>query len=118
MYYLKIISLEGCPYSEAAEKLVSSNKIDSEIIKVTQNEKKKFKTNEIQTFPQIYLKKKHSNGDVLIGGYSKLKEYFDKIMEEPSNSKFDSLKLKILNDNKNLSEKSALRMIELLSKNY
>jgi len=113
MYYLKIISLEGCPYSQAAEDLVKSNNIKSEIIRITQNEKEKFKTKEINTFPQIYLKKKYSSGEVLIGGYSKIKEYYDDIMKQPSNKNFDLLKDKINKENKNLSEKSTLRLIGL-----
>ena len=112
MYYLKLISLENCPYSEAANQLVNSNNIKSEIYIVKQKEKNKFKTTKIRTFPQIYLKKKNSSGDVLIGGYSNLKSYFDDINNDKIN--ITNMKNKIMNEVNGISEKGALRLIELL----
>ena len=114
MYYLKIISLQGCPYSEAVEKLVKNNKIESKIIKINQYEKEKFKSSNIDTFPQVYLKKKYSSGDLLIGGYATLKSYYDLVH---ANNKIDleSIKNKIMKDNYNLSNKSILRLIQLIS---
>mgnify|MGYP001198726238 CR=1 FL=1 len=118
MYYLKIISLEGCPYSDAVEQLVKNNNINSKIIKINQFEKFKYKVSDIETFPQIYLEKKYSSGSVLIGGYSKLKSYFDSIHSlSPNSKKLDILKNKINKENKDLSKKSVLRLIQLLA-NY
>ena len=77
MYYLQLISLKDCPYSEAAQSLLKDNNINHELVLVNRNEKDKFKTDNISTFPQIYLKKENSNGSVLIGGYDLLKEYYD-----------------------------------------
>ena len=111
MYYLKLIYLNKCPYSEAAEELLLNNKIKSKIIKIDQNEKDKFKTDSIQTFPQIYLEKENSKGSLLIGGYDILKEIFETInLKSSLNSIKDVIKSKI-----NISNKSALRIIELFT---
>ena len=114
MYYLKIISLNGCPYSEAIEQLVKNNKIDSKIININQYEKEKYKSEEIDTFPQVFLNKKYSSGNLFIGGYSKLKSYYDMI-HSSNKINFDSVKTKIKKDNPNLSDKSILRIIQLIS---
>ena len=111
MYYLKLIFLNNCPYSEAAKELILNNKIKSKIIKVEQNEKEKFKTDKINTFPQIYLEKKNSKGSQLIGGYDIFKEIYDAVK---SNSSLNSIKDKITNKI-NISNKSLLRLIELLN---
>ena len=112
MYYLKVISLEGCPYSEAAKTLVKENKIKSSIINVSHNEKMKFKTKTIDTFPQIFLNKENSSGNVLIGGYSTIKYYYDEI--QSNRKSLDHVKKIIKKDNSNLSDKSILRLIQLL----
>ena len=115
MYYFKIISLKTCPYSEAAESLFRENNINHELIQVDRSEKDKFKSNDISTYPQIYLKKKHSSGSVLVGGYDTIKEYFDIAKNNSGNPKIlDKLKNKIKKDNKNISDKSVLRLIQLL----
>lgn len=115
MYYIKLISLKGCPYSEAAESLLSNNKIKSEIVSVNYHEKDKFKTNEAQTFPQLYLKKKYSSGSLFLGGYDTFKSYYD-LAHSNSNKEniLDKIKQEIKNKNKNMSNKSILRLIELL----
>ena len=111
MYYFKLICLDMCPYSEAAKELVLNNKIKSKIIKINQNEKEKFKTDEIKTFPQIYLEKENSKGSLLIGGYDILKELFDTVNSKISLDLIkDKIKSKI-----NISNKSSLRIIELLT---
>jgi len=115
MYYFKLVSLEGCPYSMASEELFLNNKIKHELVKVKQNDKIKYKTEKINTFPQIYLKKKYSNGSLLIGGYDDIKEYYDFINSTNQNSNVIN-KFKDLVDKKieNISEKSALRIAQLL----
>ena len=58
MYYLLIVTLEGCPYSMATINLLDTFKIIYKHLKVKIKDKENFKTIEIDTFPQIYLKKK------------------------------------------------------------
>lgn len=70
-----IYSLEGCPYSQASEKLVALKLQPSEyqIEKVSQNEKEDYKEkNNHPTFPQVF-----NNGE-LLGGYTELKDYLTK----------------------------------------
>ena len=111
MYYLQLISLEDCPYSEAAESLLKDNNINHKLVLVNRNEKDKFKTDNISTFPQIYLKKENSNGSVLIGGYDLLKEYYD---SSKNTKNLDKLKKVIKKNTSGISEKSVLRFIQLI----
>lgn len=114
MYYLQLISLKDCPYSEAANSLVNDNKINSKITIVNRNEKDKFKTQEIDTFPQVYLKKENSNGSVLLGGYTELKSYYD-LVQSGKNKKDSLSQIKgQIKKNINISDKSILRLMELL----
>lgn len=112
MYYLKLISLEGCQYSNAANQFVKNNKIKSEITSISYSEKDKYKTDKIKTFPQIYLNKKNSSGSVLIGGYDNLISYYEAVQSKKKSFEYVSKKIK--KENNNLSEKSILRLIELL----
>lgn len=111
MYYLQLISLKDCPYSEAAESLLKDNSINHKLVLVNRNEKDKFKTDNISTFPQIYLKKENSNGSVLIGGYDSLKEYYD---SAKNTKNLDKLKKVIKKNTSGISEKSVLRFIQLI----
>ena len=74
-YYLKAIILQGCPYSNNAVKLLKEHKIISDIEYITYNNKELYKTDKIQTFPQIYLKKYNSKGNLLLGGYNDLNNF-------------------------------------------
>jgi glutaredoxin len=110
MYYLFVVVLEGCPYSNAALELLTDNKTNFKSLKVTSNDKEKYKTNEISTFPQIYLKK--NNNSLLLGGYSDLKTFFETFNNQPYNIKnVNEFKRKYSNWNKH----SILRMIELIN---
>ena len=111
MYYLQLISLKDCPYSEAAQSLLKDNNINHKLVLVNRNEKDKFKTDNISTFPQIYLKKENSNGSVLIGGYDLIKEYYD---SANSTKNLDKLKKLIKKNSPDMSEKSVLRFIQLI----
>ncbi len=109
MYYIKIISLEGCPYSILAENLLNNMKINHNLIRTKYNDCDKYRTDDIKTFPQIYLKKENSKGNLLLGGYDDLKYSIDL---------FKGQKLNDNNINKFMkkydwSRKSALRLIEL-----
>ena len=77
MYYLFVVVLESCPYSESAIELLESHKIKFKSLKVSRSEKNKYVTNEISTFPQVYLKKSNNNDSLLLGGYTDLKKFFD-----------------------------------------
>jgi len=112
MYYLEIISLEGCPYSIAAEELVKTKKIKHETVKINHEDKHLHKHNKLDTFPQIYLRKDNSTGRLLLGGYQNLDKI--NIMIE-GNSDITNLVTeikKIVLDKFN--KKSILRLIELM----
>jgi len=110
-YYLYLIVLKDCPYGNNAIQLLENYNIknfEKNTIKI--HDKEKYKTELIDTFPQIYLKKKNSNGSLLLGGYSELKSFFDKFYQTPLNETY------LNNFNKNWSKKATLRLIELINK--
>lgn len=108
-YYLHSVILKGCPYSNAAHELLTNI---SEFTFVDYNNKDKHKTSDISTFPQIYLKRKDSNGSLLIGGYDNIKEMYDLFhKKEYSETNIN----KFIENNKNWSKKSLLRFIELIN---
>ena len=77
-YYLQSVILQNCPYGNATSELLDKHpNIKQKSIIVNNNNKENYKTDQISTFPQIYLKKKNKSGSLLIGGYSDLKELFD-----------------------------------------
>lgn len=108
MFKLKLISLDGCPYSMAAESFLDDLNINYDLVKVYQENKEEYKTNEIKTFPQTYL------NNVLLGGFDDLKEIYDTLsskteldeMIEYLNEKFES----------KLTRKEKLRIIEFFVK--
>lgn len=107
MYYIKIIVLKKCPYCENALNILKKIKKENlEIIQIDDSEKHLYKTQFINTFPQIFLKKKNSKGSLLIGGYDDIKFIDDSIKNK------EAIKI-IRNKFKNFSKKAALRIIEL-----
>ena len=110
MYIVKIISLENCPYSIAAINLLSNEKINTKIINVTMNNKETFKNKEIRTFPQIYLMRDNRKGQLLIGGYTDIKEITDFI--NTTNS-LDKLINFLTKKYPKWSRKAKLRFLEL-----
>jgi glutaredoxin len=111
-YYLYAIILEGCPYSKKAEELLNSyNNLEKNIITISYSDKEKYKTNEINTFPQIYLKKKNSNGNLLLGGYSDLKDFYNNFYKKT----YSENNVSNFINNKNWSKKAVLRLIELIN---
>ena len=110
MYYLYIITLENCPYSIAALDLLNSLNIKYKHLIVNQTNKEKYKTEEIKTFPQIYLKKK--NDTLLLGGYSNLKEFIDIFINQKYN---EENILKFHNKYKLWNIKSILRLLEIIN---
>ena len=67
----KLISLEYCPYSRNAEEIFKNSTAKYELVKVTSNTKKEYKTKFISTFPQIFYE------ELLIGGVHELKMYIN-----------------------------------------
>jgi glutaredoxin len=112
-YYLQTVILENCPYGNATLRLFEQHNIKTQIITVTQNNKDNYKTENIQTFPQIYLKKNNSKGSLLLGGYDELVSFIDKFkLQSYSKKNIDEFI-----DTKKWSRKATLRLIELLNKN-
>jgi|SaaInlV_165m_DNA_2_1040747.scaffolds.fasta_scaffold60834_2 glutaredoxin len=112
MYSLKLVSLENCPYSIAANDLLKDKKINIKFINVTQNNKETFKNEQIKTFPQIYLIKNNRIGDLLVGGYSDIKDIID------YNNKGEELDKQVKYFTERYptwSRKAKLRLIELLN---
>lgn len=110
-YHIKIISLENCPYSQSAKELVKNYNINSKIIDITRDEKDKFKTNSIQTFPQIYLKKYNKVDDLLLGGYSDLSNFVNEFYKKP----YSDDKVNDFMNKYKWSKKAVLRLIQLIN---
>jgi glutaredoxin len=114
MYQLKIYSLEGCPYSMNAEKLLKNNNIDFNLIKVSYDEKDHYKQlNKMNTFPQIFLETNQEN--IKIGGYSDLNDIYNTIND---NTTFDNmlskLRTKLTFQNTLNEKKNILKIISIL----
>ena len=112
MYYLDVISLEGCPYSMNTEKIMEKNNIRNNLVKVNRSEKESYKNENIRTFPQIYLKKYNSSGSVLLGGNNDLEEIISlrgnnlEVQKKHLEKKYNKISKKII-----------LRIIELINVN-
>ncbi len=111
-YFLKMILLEGCKYSIAAHDLTKIHQTPCQITWITQSEKELYKNDKIQTFPQIYLNRFNTKGNLLLGGYDDLKLFYDT---------FKGVKLLDSNINEFMqkskwSKKSTLRLVQLINK--
>jgi len=112
-YYLQCIILKNCPFSEAAYALLNNYQhIKPDYIFINHTDKEKYKTENINTFPQIYLKKNNSNGTQLIGGYTEIKNIFDIFYNNYDKLLRENFKKKY---NIKWSDKSLLRLIELIN---
>jgi glutaredoxin len=112
MYYLFIVVLENCPYSEAAVELLKKNKTNFKSLKISLSDKDKYKTDEIKTFPQVYLKKTRNNDTLLLGGYTDLQKFFEAFINKKYNEK------KVIEFQKNYllwNKHAVLRLIELIN---
>jgi glutaredoxin len=112
MYYLFVVILENCPYSMYAINLLDTLKIKYKYLIVKINEKEKYKTEEINTFPQIYLKKEITNDSLLLGGFNDL-EYFIKTFINQKYNKKNILIFK--NKYKYWHKKPILRLLEIIN---
>lgn len=110
-YKLKVIVLENCPYSIGAVELLNNYNVPFDKILVKQNNKEKFKTSEISTFPQIYII--NNTEQLLLGGYSDLEEIIDIIN---SSKNLDNIKKNIgekYKTNHKITIKIILRIIKM-----
>ena len=111
-YYIKAIMLENCPYSIDADRILKTNNISHETLWVNNTNKESYVTNMIQTFPQIYLKRRNSNQHLLLGGRDDFASfistfYLQQIKEE---------NLKNFMQKYKWSRKATLRLIQLINK--
>jgi glutaredoxin len=105
-YYIHIVVLENCPYGESAINHLKTNKIHYTITTVDNSNKENYKK-DMNTFPQIYIKKKHSNESLLLGGYSDLMHAYNNLNINTQ----DTFMKKYIN----FSKKMTLRLVELFS---
>lgn len=111
MYYIKAIVLENCPYSIAASELLTKLKIPNEILNINYDNKNKYKNENIDTFPQIYLVKKNSNGHLLLGGYDDLNNF----IENYKSQKISDKNIELFMNKYKWSKKATLRLIQLIN---
>ncbi len=115
MYQLKIYSLEDCPYSMNAEKLLKNNNIDFNLIKVSHDEKDHYKeVNKMNTFPQIFLETNQEN--IKIGGYSELNDIYNTINDNTItfDDMLSKLRTKLTFQNTLNEKKNILKFISIL----
>lgn len=110
-YFLKAILLENCSYSIAAHKLLQTHNIPVDITWVNNDNKENYKTELINTFPQIHLKKYGSNGNLLLGGYDNLSNFVSTFYKQ----KMTDNNINQWMNNSNWSKKSTLRLIQLIN---
>jgi glutaredoxin len=109
MYYLYIITLKKCPYSTYALDLLDSLNIKYKQLEVNQENKEKYKTKEIDTFPQIYLVK--DDKKLLLGGYNDLNKFINLFINQKYNKKTI---LEFQNTYKLWNKKLILRLLEII----
>ena len=81
---------------------------------IAYQEKEKYKTEHISTFPQIYLKKKDTSGTFLIGGYTDFKKIVDIFYHETVKENFKDNLDTFIKNNPQWNRKLLLRLIELV----
>ena len=112
MYYITVVCLNNCRYSESAKELLKKKGIKSKIIQVQYNDKDKYKSNAISTFPQVYLKKENSKGSLLLGGYSDLK----KALTITQGKNINNVTKKFQKAFPEWSKKAIYRFVEIINK--
>ena len=111
-YYLYCVILKNCPYSQAAHELLNSYKnIKKDFTFIERSEMENYKTELINTFPQIYLKRYNTNGTKLIGGYTDLKNIIDTFKDNITKESIQNF----IKNNSSWNKKSLLRLIELIN---
>lgn len=107
-YFIYAILLKDCPYSNKAQQLLTNNKINHVIKNVNFKDKEKFKMENYNTYPQIFLKKDNSNESLFLGGYSDLHDFIKNFYDNNIDIE------KFQNKYKWWSKKAVLRLIELI----
>jgi glutaredoxin len=108
-YYIKAIFLEKCQYGLKTELLLKQYNIPYKKIIIKNSEKELYKSNSIKTFPQLYLKKIDSKGNLLLGGYEKLKDFINNL----KNKNIKNIN-NFIHEN-NWSRKATVRLIQLIN---
>jgi hypothetical protein len=108
---LEVVILQGCPFSLNTEKLIKTQLENDKykMIYVNNDNKNKFKVDEIKTFPQIRMI--YDNNKFLIGGNDEL-EFFLNILKQTN---CDNYKNKLSNIQKkfNLNEKTSIKLFTI-----
>lgn len=108
-YYIYAILLKDCIYSNNARILLEKYNI-KHIIKIIDSENKdKYKIENYNTFPQIFLKKDDSFESLFLGGYTELNDIII--------NSYDNINVNKIQSKYKLSKKAVLRLIELIIKN-
>lgn len=110
-YFIKAILLEDCYYSISTYNLIKEHKIPSHIIYVNNNTKDTFKSNTINTFPQIYLNKYNTKGNLLLGGHNDLMQFIDNF----KNKSIDKFKINKFSCKYKWSNQATLKLIKLIN---
>jgi glutaredoxin len=114
-YYLLFVYLDGCPYSKTALQTLENFNVKYKKIIVHQDNKEKYKNNDIATFPQIYMVKRRNKDSLLLGGYDTLKEFVDTFIGKKITDKEINY---FLGKNMFWSKHTILRLIELFLQKY
>jgi hypothetical protein len=110
-YFIMAILLKDCGYSNAAHKLLQSHNIPITTTWVDDSNKNIYKTDQIDTFPQIYLKKYNSKGTLLLGGYNDLSNVISTFYKQ----KLSDDNINNWSNKSKWSKKSTLRLIQLIN---
>jgi len=116
-YYINAILLIGCPYSDRAQVLLGDNHFKKEITRISFQDKDKFKMENYNTYPQIFLKKENKMESLFIGGCDELESCIE-IIKNPNNRDING-DIKIILNKYNIkwSKKARLRLIQLIACN-
>jgi hypothetical protein len=110
-YYLKAILLENCPYSIEADNLIKKHKLPNQSVWIKGNEKDKYVTDMIQTYPQIYLRRYNTKENLLLGGFTDMNRWIGEFKDK----KLNDMKIKEFQSKYNWSRKAVLRFIQLIN---
>ena len=61
-YYFHVVILNNCSFSNAAKEILINSNIKTTFTNVNSDNKNYYKTDKINTFPQIYFKKEYNKG--------------------------------------------------------
>jgi len=116
--YLYIISLRYCPFCINTRRLLEENNIKHHDNIIKDEEKFKYKTQEISTFPQIYYVKNKLEKKVLIGGNSDLEDIIElnNSIKDDKNKQMDQLITNFLSTHPKINKKILLKVLYLINK--